>query len=421
MAGWADHFARIAAMDFDWVYLNPISYPGFSGSLYAVKDERRLHPLLKGDDPRPDGQIIAAMVAEAHERGLKVMLDLVINHASRDSLLAEAHPEWFVRDARGGLVSPHAADPNDPDNPDKRTVWGDLAEFDLSPGPARQALVGHFADLVGWLVGLGVDGFRCDAAYKVPAEVWAGVIGAARRANPETRFFAETLGCATEEVAALAPAGFDMLFNSACWWDFRADWFLDIYAEQRTIAPSVAFPESHDTERFAATLADLDPEAAAARAVWQYLYAASVSSGVMLPVGYELGFARRLDVVGSRPGQWEVPRFDISAAIGAINRAKASHLALSAEVPMRRLDSPTGVVGLLRQSEFDPDWALIVINPSGNGPWSLDYDDPDDPLARRAAQGGEPLTAMPEGPWKPTAEAPLLDLADGEVRLFVGP
>ena len=33
---WAGHLPRIEGMGFDWVYLNPIHYPGFSGSLYAL-------------------------------------------------------------------------------------------------------------------------------------------------------------------------------------------------------------------------------------------------------------------------------------------------------------------------------------------------------------------------------------------------
>ena len=45
---WEGHLDRIAAMGFDWLYVNPFHYPGFSGSLYAVKDFYRLHPLLAG-------------------------------------------------------------------------------------------------------------------------------------------------------------------------------------------------------------------------------------------------------------------------------------------------------------------------------------------------------------------------------------
>ncbi|NIR42418.1 MAG: alpha-amylase, partial [Gemmatimonadetes bacterium] len=45
---WAKHLGRVADMGFNWVYVNPFHYPGFSGSLYAVKDYYELHPLLRG-------------------------------------------------------------------------------------------------------------------------------------------------------------------------------------------------------------------------------------------------------------------------------------------------------------------------------------------------------------------------------------
>jgi len=38
IAGWTAQLPRIAAMAFNAVYINPFHYPGFSGSLYAVKD-----------------------------------------------------------------------------------------------------------------------------------------------------------------------------------------------------------------------------------------------------------------------------------------------------------------------------------------------------------------------------------------------
>ena len=42
-------------MAFDWVFVNPFHYPGFSGSLYAIKDYYRLHPLLAADGADPAG------------------------------------------------------------------------------------------------------------------------------------------------------------------------------------------------------------------------------------------------------------------------------------------------------------------------------------------------------------------------------
>ena len=126
VAAWSDHLDRIAGMGFDWVWLNPFHYPGFSGSLYAVKDPYRLHPLLAGDGADPK-KLLKGFTKAAGSRDLAVMMDLVINHTAKDSVLASEHPDWFLRDPGGELRSPRAIDPVDPR---KFTVWGDLAEID---------------------------------------------------------------------------------------------------------------------------------------------------------------------------------------------------------------------------------------------------------------------------------------------------
>ena len=35
---WVGHAARAAAMGFNWLYVNPVNFPGFSGSLYSTKE-----------------------------------------------------------------------------------------------------------------------------------------------------------------------------------------------------------------------------------------------------------------------------------------------------------------------------------------------------------------------------------------------
>src|SRR5690606_16236266 len=165
---WSDHLDRIAAMHFDWIYVNPFHYPGFSGSLYAVKDFYRLHPLLAADGAEP-AQLLRNFTRDAAERGIAVMMDLVINHAAKDAVLVEQHPEWFRRDPDGELRSPRAVDPTDPR---EFTVWGDLAEIAYDNPNTRPALIEYWTDLVKHHLKLGFKGFRCDAAYQVPVEVW---------------------------------------------------------------------------------------------------------------------------------------------------------------------------------------------------------------------------------------------------------
>ena len=256
---WEGHLGRIAAMGFDWIFVNPFHYPGFSGSLYAVKDYYRLHPLL-ADGGAPE-MLLGDFTKAAARRGIAAMMDLVINHTAKDSVLVEQHPEWFRREADGELRSPRAIDPVDPR---KFTVWGDLAEIDYGNPNTRPALIEYWIDLVKHHLKLGFKGFRCDAAYQVPVEVWQPLVAEAKAIDRDARFFAETLGCTPEQVLGLKDAGFDYLFNSAKWWDFRAPWLLEQYDLYRQVAPTVAFPESHDTERLAMELGDPEPPSSSA-------------------------------------------------------------------------------------------------------------------------------------------------------------
>src|SRR5438105_9970585 len=163
--GWIAELPRIAGMAFNAVYVNPFHYPGFSGSLYAVKDYYRLNPRFRGNGKGKDNALLRGFTEKARSQGLRIIMDLVVNHTAKDSELIASRPNWFARDGDGEILSPFAVDP---DNPERKTVWGDLAELDYRP-PQRDEIVAYFEELVRHYVGLGFGGFRCDAASKVPA------------------------------------------------------------------------------------------------------------------------------------------------------------------------------------------------------------------------------------------------------------
>jgi starch synthase (maltosyl-transferring) len=366
---WRGRLGHIAGMGFDWIYLNPFHYSGFSGSLYAIKDPYRLHDLFAaaGQSDKP----LERFLQDAAERDLRVMADLVINHTAKDALLVDEHPDWFRRGAEGELYSPRVAAAEDPS---KITVWCDLAELDYGDAAAREGLVAYWLAYLRHYIALGIGGFRCDAAYKVPAEVWRPLIAGARAALPEVKFFAETLGGNIDEVARLRDAGFDYLFNSSKWWDFRSDWLLEQYDSFRRIAPSIAFPESHDTERLAAEIGTNDPDRVAQHAKFRYLFAACFSTGVMMPIGFEYGFRKRLDVVRTRPEDWEEPLIDISDFVAAANAMKRSIPVLNQEGPQRRITAPdAALVALLRQAPDRNDGAVLLLaNPDAGRAHDID-------------------------------------------------
>jgi starch synthase (maltosyl-transferring) len=169
-------------------------------------------------------------------------------------------------------------------------------------------------------------------------------------------------------VEALHPAGFTWLFNSSAWWDFEAPYLLEQYELYRRFAPSIGFPESHDTDRLRNELeAKGVIEGKHVEAVYRarYLFAAVFSTGVMMPVGYEYGYRKRLHVVETRPSDREEPHFDLSRFIAEAHEMKASVPALNEEGPQEMVPLAGGdnsLTCLLRRSNDDSSWVLTVIN-----------------------------------------------------------
>jgi starch synthase (maltosyl-transferring) len=348
---WTPHLQRARGMEFNWIFVNAFHQAGYSGSLYSVKDYYAVDGrLLEGG--RPPMEQLRGMLAEAEGLGMAVMMDLVINHTAFDSPLVARHPDWFVRDADGRVVHPGATDG------EERVAWGDVVQVDNADSPDREALWAYWRDLALHYAGMGFRGFRCDAAYQVPQDLWRHLIGAVKAKHPDVRFFAETLGCTPEETLDTAAAGFDFIFNSSKWWDFREPWCLEQYAVTAPVVPSISFPESHDTPRLAE---ELDGERAAI--LQRYAFAATFSTGVMMPIGFEFGFRRRLHVVETTPADWEAPRWDFTGAIAAVNRTKAAHPILHEEGPIRPVDlGEPGAVGLLKRARHGRRWVLVALN-----------------------------------------------------------
>ncbi|HEV8261773.1 MAG TPA: maltotransferase domain-containing protein [Burkholderiales bacterium] len=360
---WNSHLRRIAGMNFNWVFVNSFHLTGGSGSIYAIKDPYALSDLTLGSVPHADQRsALKQFTTEARRLGMRVMMDLVVHHTARDAISVRDHPEWYRRNPDGTPYAPRVVDPN---HHAKVAVWEDLAELDYETPSVRATLVEYWTQYVRHYAGLGFDGFRCDAAYQIPPDVWRQIISGARQTTPRLRFFAGTLGGSPEQVLALSGVGFDYIFNSAKWWDFRASWLIDQYEAFRVLAPSIAFPENHDTERVAA----LESEAQRAASLkFHLLFAACFSSGVMMPMGYEYGFRHKLDVVRTRPTDWEETGIDLTAFVAAVHAMKAAVPALNREGEQRRITAPASpLVGLLRLTGGHPvisdGCAIVLINP----------------------------------------------------------
>ncbi len=353
VSNWEGHFRRAAGMGFNWIFVNPIQYPGVSGSLYSIKDYFRFNPVIvDGAGPEPPEEQVKKAVGQAEKLGLRMMIDLVINHCAVDSDLIREHPQWFVWEKKGRVAHPFCYENG------KKVVWGDLARFNHRQSRDKEGLYRFFFSVVKFLIELGFSGFRCDAAYQVPGRLWERLIRETKALYPDTLFFAETLGCTPDETVRTAGAGFDYIFNSSKWWDFHSPWLMEQYNLTRRAAPSISFPESHDTVRLCEELGG-NTDGLKQR----YLFSALFSAGTMVPMGFEFGFRRKLHVVKTRPGDWEETGIDLTSFIRRVNLIKAGNGIFMEESAGEILHSENPDILLLRKtSSRSPEKALLVLN-----------------------------------------------------------
>jgi starch synthase (maltosyl-transferring) len=358
MDEWGAMVPHVSAMGFNWMYVNPFHATGFSGSLYAIKNYYQINPLFvkKGHDTS-DWHPLKKFVSVCQDASIDVMMDLVINHTAFDSVLVKTNPDWYKRDKEGRLISPHAVDPADSTHV---TVWGDLAEIDNLKSKDRKGLWDYWDKLVLYFQEMGIRGFRCDAAYQVPSELWKFLIQASKKRYPRTVFVAETLGCTMQEIAALKGAGFDYLFNSSKYWEFDKPWCLEQHESNRKIAPSISFPESHDTQRLAS-----EKPGTIAMQKMRYAFSAFFSEGLLMVGGYEFGALKKTDVVKGTPRDVEQPRWDLTVWISHVNALKLSTPVFCEEGLWTALtEYDRDFVFLKKESVSDNKAVIVCVNKS---------------------------------------------------------
>lgn len=348
---WEPHMARAAEMDFDWLFVNPIQKPGRSGSLYSIKDYFAINPAFCSRGGTTPEEQCRNMAAQAERMGLRVMVDLVINHCAYDSDLVRQHPDWFMQE-NGKAAHPFCMQDGE------KVVWKDLAQFDHHQSRDKEGLFLYCRKILQYLLDLGFRGFRCDAAYQLPATFWRRLIDSVKGDCPDAAFFAETLGCSAEQTRQTAQAGFDAIFNSSKWWDFESPWLLEQYHLTRSVSPSISFPESHDTRRLFEECGG-NIEAMKQR----YLFAGLFSAGVMMPMGFEFGFRKPMHVVKTRPADWEAGEVDLMAFIREVNHIKRAHAAFHEESITEVWGTSNPAVLLMwKYAERGSSEALVILN-----------------------------------------------------------
>lgn len=130
--------------------IGELNKKGKLGSSYAIKDHYGINPEFGTVDD------FKSLVTTAHKLELKIIINLVANFASWDSQILMEHPEWFVHNDDGAIVSPS-------------TELYDVAQFDFNQHEPRKYMI---SVMKYWIREMDIDGFICTASEWTPIEFW---------------------------------------------------------------------------------------------------------------------------------------------------------------------------------------------------------------------------------------------------------
>jgi cyclomaltodextrinase len=238
IAEWFDHAIALGASG---IALGPIFASRTHG--YDTTDHYRIDPRL-GDDDDFD-----YLIAEARQRGLRVLLDGVFNHVGtefaryREAAHDDAAARWFrgqpghfdTFEGHDGLLSLNH------DNPE---------------------VADYVVDVMDHWLRRGADGWRLDAAYAVPHQFWVSVLPRVRQSHLDAWFVGELIH--GDYAAVVHQAGFDSATQYELWkaiWSgindgnfFELDHALQRHAGFLESFAPLTFVGNHDVTRIASQL-----------------------------------------------------------------------------------------------------------------------------------------------------------------------
>jgi cyclomaltodextrinase len=242
LVAWFDHAIELGASG---IALGPIFASRTHG--YDTTEHYRIDPRL-GDDADFD-----YLVAEAHGRGLRVLLDGVFNHVGADfpRCLDASHNDASARWFRG--------------RPGRFHTFEGHSEL-ITLNHDNPEVADYTVDVMSYWLGRGADGWRLDAAYAVPQQFWATTLPRVRERHPDAWFVGELIH--GDYAAAVDGARFDSVTQYELWkaiWSslndrnfFELDWALQRHDELLASFAPLTFIGNHDVTRIASRLENPD-------------------------------------------------------------------------------------------------------------------------------------------------------------------
>ena len=273
---------RIQDLGIDIIWFMPVHPIGVErhkedpGSPYAVRDYYTVNSRFGTLEE------FGSLVNAIHERGMYVILDMVLNHTAWDNELIESNPDWYTRNADGEMTHP------------AHTDWTDVADLDYDVDAVQQYMIDM---LVWWVQEQNVDGFRFDVAELVPYDFWVKAKQACQKVKPDVFFLAEG------DKPELHLNGHDMTYSWNIWQtvidvargEEKVSALKESYEHEAYQYPENAlrmrFTENHDKIRSHANIGDKELNETA----WAFI--ALMDGNPLIYAGQEIGARRRADIL----------------------------------------------------------------------------------------------------------------------------
>ncbi len=227
---------------------HPQFVKGRAGSPYAICDYYDVNAYL-ADNPKDRMAEFESLIERTHEAGLKMIIDFVPNHVSRDYgkvAMSEGHPvlgaeddktvHWkpendffyypgekltLPKEAPEGMEPycecPAMATGNNCYSPNPGVNdWYETIKINY--GDEHTATWDKMLDIIMFWAGKGVDGFRCDMVELVPPEFFKWLISKVKETYPNIIFIAEVY---KKELYStyIRQIGFDYLYDKSGLYD----------------------------------------------------------------------------------------------------------------------------------------------------------------------------------------------------------
>lgn len=238
LADLTERLDDLQALGIDAVWISPIqATDDLSDISYATTDFRAIRP----DFGTPED--LKTLVEQAHERNIKVLLDIAPNHVS------QGH-EAFLHAQKHGKASPYYShfERDQNGNPTHYFDWQHLKNLNFDTPAVRSMVTEGFEH---WVKEFDVDGFRVDAAWgprERKPEFWGGLNSHLKELKPDIFLLAE----ASARDPYYAQNGFHAAYD---WTDQLGVWsWKEAFADQSTLGEkllqAVSASPGHDVARF---------------------------------------------------------------------------------------------------------------------------------------------------------------------------